>query len=91
LADHPISKLIGEPLYKVDRADGLKLYHDADNWLLIRPSGTEPVIRVSGEGRSEQLIDSLMVDFKSQIDEILKGFKVDAMPPAKSKHTAEVI
>jgi phosphomannomutase len=92
LADHPISKLIGEPLYKVDRADGLKLYHDADNWLLIRPSGTEPVIRVSGEGRSEQLIDSLMVDFKSQIDEILKSFKVDAMPPAKTKQTtAEVI
>ncbi len=92
LAEHPISNLLGEPLFKVDRADGLKLYHDPDNWLLIRPSGTEPVIRVSGEGRSEQLIDSLMVDFKSQIDEILKGLKVDAIPAANQKLSkAEVI
>jgi phosphomannomutase len=74
LAEHPIRKLLDKPLAKVGKADGLKLYHDDDNWLLIRPSGTEPVIRVSGEGTSEPLIDALMVDFRRQIDEILKSF-----------------
>lgn len=74
LAEHPIRKLLDKPLAKVGKADGLKLYHDEDNWLLIRPSGTEPVIRVSGEGTSEPLIDALMVDFRRQIDEILKSF-----------------
>ena len=74
LAEHPIDKLLDKPLARVGKADGLKLYHDDDNWLLIRPSGTEPVIRVSGEGTSEPLIDALMVDFRRQIDEILKSF-----------------
>lgn len=74
LAENPVTKLAGKALSKVGTLDGLKLYHDDDNWLLIRPSGTEPVIRVSGEGTSEELIDALMLDFKSQIEEILRGF-----------------
>ncbi len=75
LRQNPIKELIGKPLLKVGDKDGLKLYHDQDNWLLIRPSGTEPVIRVSGEGTSGPLIDSLMLDFKRQIDEILIASK----------------
>jgi phosphomannomutase len=75
LAENPIDSLCGEKLERVGKSDGLKLYHDQDNWLLIRPSGTEPVIRVSGEGTSEPLIDALMLDFKRQIDEILRGFE----------------
>lgn len=75
LEENPIKELGGKPLQRVSKLDGLKLYYDDDNWLLIRASGTEPVIRVSGEGTSEQLIDSLMLDFKAQIDEILEGAK----------------
>lgn len=74
LTQNPITELAGKPLERVGHLDGLKLYHDQDNWLLIRPSGTEPVIRVSGEGTSEELIDALMLDFKRQIQEILIGF-----------------
>ncbi len=74
LANNGVESLAGQKLLKIDKTDGLKLYYDQDNWLLLRPSGTEPVIRVSGEGTSEQLIDSLMVDFKRQIDEILKSY-----------------
>jgi phosphomannomutase len=74
LTKNPITELAGKPLERVGHLDGLKLYHDQDNWLLIRPSGTEPVIRVSGEGTSEELIDALMLDFKRQIQEILIGF-----------------
>jgi len=32
--------------YKVNRLDGLKIFMGKHRWLLIRPSGTEPVIRV---------------------------------------------
>ncbi|MGV6861599.1 MAG: phosphoglucomutase/phosphomannomutase family protein [Putridiphycobacter sp.] len=38
--------------YKVDRVetlDGFKYYFDEDRWLMIRPSGTEPVLRTYAE------------------------------------------
>jgi len=84
LDKHPITHLIGEKLSRIDDKDGLKLYHDQDNWLLIRPSGTEPVIRVSGEGTSAELIDQLMVDFKSQIENIISGFEAAGKRPARA-------
>jgi phosphomannomutase len=31
-----------------------------DNWLLIRPSGTEPVLRIYAEGRSKENVNTLM-------------------------------
>jgi len=43
---------------KVDRTDGLKLWYP-DGWILIRPSGTEPLIRIYAEsstaGRTAEL------------------------------------
>ena len=44
---------------KVDCTDGLKLWYP-DGWILIRPSGTEPLVRVYAEsstsGRTTELV-----------------------------------
>ena len=40
--------------------DGVKYIMDDDSWLLIRPSGTEPVLRVYAEGRSKEMVKSLL-------------------------------
>jgi|HubBroStandDraft_1064217.scaffolds.fasta_scaffold15813_2 phosphomannomutase / phosphoglucomutase len=37
---------------RTDTTDGVKAYFQA-GWVLIRPSGTEPIVRVFSEGRSE--------------------------------------
>jgi phosphoglucosamine mutase len=42
----------------VTKIDGIRLAF-ADGWLLIRPSGTEPIIRVTAEARSQQRANEL--------------------------------
>jgi phosphoglucosamine mutase len=59
-----------EPL-SVSHADGLKLSFQ-DGWLLIRPSGTEPKIRLTAEAKSEarvrQLYDSALRAIRESVD-----------------------
>jgi phosphoglucosamine mutase len=42
----------------MDRLDGLKL-NFPDGWLLVRPSGTEPKIRLTAEARSEARVQEI--------------------------------
>jgi len=50
----------GEKVAEVSTTDGVKYIMGDDSWLLIRPSGTEPVLRVYAEGRSKQLVKDLL-------------------------------
>jgi phosphomannomutase len=40
--------------------DGVKFVMDDESWLLIRPSGTEPVLRVYAEAPNPQQVDLLL-------------------------------
>jgi len=44
----------GRAVKSVNRADGLKLLFDDDSWVLMRLSGTEPVVRCYCEAHSEK-------------------------------------
>ena len=50
----------GEQVSEVSQRDGIKYIMDDDSWLLIRPSGTEPVLRVYAEGRSHEMVKALL-------------------------------
>lgn len=56
----------GEDVLGVKNNDGTKYILADDSWLLIRPSGTEPVLRVYAEGRSPEMLKALM-DFGESI------------------------
>ena len=50
----------GQPVVEVCSSDGVKYITADDSWLLIRPSGTEPVLRVYAEGRSNEMVKELL-------------------------------
>jgi len=50
----------GETIVEVSTRDGVKYILADDSWLLIRPSGTEPVLRVYAEGRSMEMVKELL-------------------------------
>jgi phosphomannomutase len=50
----------GVEVGKINTLDGVKYLLTDGSWLLIRPSGTEPVLRVYAEGRSPEILQTLM-------------------------------
>ena len=49
-----------------DKSDGLKLIFD-DGWVLMRPSGTEPIIRVYGQSRDKKRAEELAKEYEALI------------------------
>ncbi len=45
---------------QIETTDGVKVHLADDSWILLRPSGTEPLLRIYAEGRSEREVASLM-------------------------------
>jgi phosphomannomutase len=60
LLDNQPNEIGGTKLANLLTVDGVKYILDDDSWLLIRPSGTEPVLRVYAEGRSEEMVQNLL-------------------------------
>jgi len=54
------STLAGIPVAHLNARDGVKYLLQDDSWLLIRPSGTEPVLRVYAEAHSMEAVESLL-------------------------------
>lgn len=50
----PPERLCGQGIRKVMTLDGLKILRNDYSWLLMRPSGTEPLFRLYAEARSKE-------------------------------------
>ena len=53
-------QLAGIPVAAINTRDGVKYLLIDDSWLLIRPSGTEPVLRVYAEARDMATVERLL-------------------------------
>ena len=52
---------------RVEDIDGFKFHLDDDRWVMIRPSGTEPVLRVYAEGPSQDDVNSILAAAKATL------------------------
>ena len=51
--------------------DGVKVYFGDSSWVLARPSGTEPLLRIYFESDTEENLKKLEKDIMSKIDDII--------------------
>jgi phosphomannomutase/choline kinase len=54
----------GYPVLRTSQMDGTKLYLENDNWVLLRFSGTEPVLRLSAEADTPEKASHLVAWLK---------------------------
>jgi phosphomannomutase len=52
---------------RVETTDGYKFFFDDDTWLMIRPSGTEPVLRTYAEASTKEKVFDILADCKATI------------------------
>ncbi|HEY4679942.1 MAG TPA: phosphoglucosamine mutase [Nitrosarchaeum sp.] len=54
-----------------DTTDGIKIVTNSKNWVMIRPSGTEPIIRIYVEAESQQKLDTLMSKYLQKVKSVI--------------------
>ncbi|HEY8677262.1 MAG TPA: phosphoglucomutase/phosphomannomutase family protein [Candidatus Dormibacteraeota bacterium] len=60
LEKEPPTEIAGEPVVRSRTDDGFKYYLKGGSWVLVRFSGTEPLIRVYSEAPSQDRVDQLL-------------------------------
>jgi phosphomannomutase len=66
LLDSAPTTIAGERVLEISTTDGVKYILADDSWLLIRPSCTEPVLRVYAEGRTSEMVKA-MIGYGEQV------------------------
>ncbi|PSB15522.1 phosphoglucosamine mutase [Phormidesmis priestleyi ULC007] len=67
---NPPTQVAGFAIKEVGRKDGIKLYLEEGSWILLRPSGTEPLIRVYLETNSPQKVSQIAAAMERSIHQI---------------------
>ncbi|WIV68450.1 phosphoglucomutase/phosphomannomutase family protein [Natrialbaceae archaeon AArc-T1-2] len=71
LEDEIPDAVAGTAVEDVNTADGFKLLLADGSWLLVRPSGTEPVLRVYAEADDESRLAELLAAGKELVDPLV--------------------
>ncbi|WP_165248753.1 phosphoglucosamine mutase [Adlercreutzia sp. ZJ141] len=61
------SEVCGKKVVDVDRRDGVKFYLEGDAWVMMRPSGTEPLVRIYAEAETVDEVHDLLDAAKAVI------------------------
>jgi phosphomannomutase/phosphoglucomutase len=58
---------------QIEAMDGVKVWIDDETWILVRPSGTEPIIRLYAESTDRNLLNSKVDEYANLIEKQLKS------------------
>ena len=58
--------------YKVETIDGVKIWLDG-GWVLLRPSNTQPVIRMFVEAKDDSRLSDIKKEFQSHFEEAVRA------------------
>ncbi len=62
LSQNPPARLADIPVSSISCQDGVKYILEDGSWLLIRPSGTEPILRIYAEAPSLEIVHRLLAE-----------------------------
>ncbi len=57
---------------RVDRTDGVKIF-SGKSWVLVRPSGTEPIFRVFSEAQTPEEAKAVAESYRKTVEELVRG------------------
>ncbi|MEM4089068.1 MAG: phosphoglucosamine mutase [Candidatus Micrarchaeaceae archaeon] len=57
-------RLLNEKHISQDLTDGVKIYFNDTDWVMMRPSGTEPVLRIYAQASSKEAVDAMIEKYK---------------------------
>ena len=60
LKNNPPSRLLRSPVIKIKTFDGVKFIAQDTSWLMLRASGTEPILRIYAESDSNSKVEKLL-------------------------------
>ncbi|HLG20395.1 MAG TPA: phosphoglucomutase/phosphomannomutase family protein [Bdellovibrionota bacterium] len=70
LTENPPDRWQGRPVETLSKLDGFKFYLRDGSWILIRPSGTEPIFRIYAEAESLPASEQLTAEAKKFVETI---------------------
>ena len=68
LADNAPATINNETIVSVNTTDGIKFMMADDSWLLIRPSGTEPLLRVYSEAADQAAVSNILAAGRAMVN-----------------------
>ena len=63
-----------------DTTDGIRISLGFQEWVMIRPSGTEPIVRIYAEAGSKDGLDGIMSEYAKKIRSILDSHAGQSNP-----------
>ena len=66
--------VLKEEYSDADTTDGIKITLDSNTWVMIRPSGTEPILRVYAEAATRDALDSLITKYTAKVRSIITTY-----------------